>query len=338
MPDGSTGVRQTRQWHDSGMRPELLSRRALLRAGALGAGGLLAAAASSCTRALSATRLTLATGGSGGVYYALGSALADVWQRELGLSQRPAVLTSAGSPENLSLLASGRADVIFSAADVVEGAGGPPDRAPQALARVYDDALQMVVPSGSPITDVAGLRGRRVSLGATDSGVLVMARRVLDAAGLAPDRDLQAVQLGIDASVAALRGGRIDAFFWSGGLPTGAVAALATTQPIRLLDLLPQVAALRRRYPVYDVGTVATGTYGITAPVTTVLVRNFLLVAASMPDELAGALVAALFAQREVLVKASSAGRAIDTRSAIGTQPVPLHPGAQRYYRDAKDG
>ena len=320
------------------MGPHRLSRRTLLTAGALGAGALLAATSSGCTRALSGARLTLATGGSGGVYYALGSALADAWQRELGLSRRPVVLTSAGSPENLSLLTSGRADVIFSAADVVEGAGGPPDRAPRALARVYDDALQMVVPAASPITDVTGLRGRRVSLGATDSGVLVMARRVLDAAGLVPDRDLRAVQFGIDASVAALREDRIDAFFWSGGLPTGAVAALAAAQPIRLVDLLPQIPSLRRRFPVYDVGTVATGTYGIPAPVTTLLVRNFLLVAANMPDELAGALVAALFAQRELLVKASSAGRAIDTRSAIGTQPVPLHPGARRYYRDAKDG
>jgi hypothetical protein len=152
-----------------------------------------------------------------------------------------------------------------------------------------------------------------------------------------PDRDLSAVQLGIDASVAALRAGQIDSFFWSGGLPTGAVAALAAAQPIRLVDLLPQIPALRRGYPVYDVGTLATGTYGIPAPVSTLLVRNFLLVAAGMPDELAGALIAALFARRDLLVKASSAGRAIDARSAIGTQPVPLHPGAQRYYRDAKD-
>lgn len=319
------------------MRPERLTRRVLLRAGVLGTGALLTGAATGCARHLADTPLTLATGGSGGVYYALGSALADVWQRELGLARRPVVLTSAGSPENLSLLASGRADVVFSAADVVEGAGGPPQRAPRALARVYDDALQMVVPASSPIADVTGLRGRRVSLGATDSGVLVMARRVLDAAGLVADRDLNAVQLGIDGSVAALREGRIDAFFWSGGLPTGAVAALAAAQPIRLVDLLPQIPALRRAYPVYDVGTVPTGTYGIPEPVTTLLVRNFLLVAASMPDDLADALVAALFAQREVLVRASSAGRAIDARSAIGTQPVPLHPGAQRYYRDAKE-
>ncbi|MBO0851202.1 MAG: C4-dicarboxylate ABC transporter substrate-binding protein, partial [Pseudonocardia sp.] len=94
---------------------------------------------------------------------------------------------------------------------------------------------------------------------------------------------------------------------------------------------------VRRRYPVYDVGTIPAATYAIPAPVTALLVRNFLLVAAEMPDELAGDLVAAMFAERDRLVRANPAGRAIDTRSAIGTQPVPLHPGAESYYRSTKD-
>jgi TRAP-type uncharacterized transport system substrate-binding protein len=85
------------------------------------------------------------------------------------------------------------------------------------------------------------------------------------------------------------------------------------------------------------VGTVPAATYGIGRPVTTLFVRNFLLVAAEQPDELAAALVSGLFAARDRLVAANPAGRAIDTRSAIGTQPVPLHPGAERFYRSAKD-
>jgi hypothetical protein len=82
---------------------------------------------------------------------------------------------------------------------------------------------------------------------------------------------------------------------------------------------------------------VPAATYGIPAPVTTLFVRNFLLVAAELPDDLAGGLVAAMFAERDRLVRANPAGRAIDTRSAIGTQPVPLHPGAERFYRSAKE-
>ncbi len=273
------------------------------------------------------------------MYYALGGALAEAWQRELQLAERPTVRGSAGSPENLAVLAGGLADVVFSAADVVDGAAAvPPERAPRALARVYDHVVQLVVPADSPITEVAALRGRRVSLGATDSGVTVIANRVLAAAGLAAERDLTALRLGIDDSVIALREGGLDAFFWSGGLPTGGVAALASARPIRLLDLGPIVPALRGAYPVYDVGTVPASLYRIAEPVATVLVRNFLLVAASMPDDLAAALVAALLEQRELLVAANSAGRAIDRRSAIGTQPVPLHPGARRYYQGTKIG
>jgi TRAP transporter TAXI family solute receptor len=115
------------------------------------------------------------------------------------------------------------------------------------------------------------------------------------------------------------------------------LSALAAARPIRLLDLSAVVPAIRASYPVYEVGTVPAATYGISDPVTTLLVRNFLLVAAEMPNDLAGALVAGMFAAQDRLVAANPAGRAIDTRSAIGTQPVPLHPGAERFYRSAKD-
>ena len=316
------------------------SRRAVLRAGAAAAlGTLVGAGAQGCGSAFASTRLTLGTGGSQGVYYTLGGALADAWRDRLELAERPVVRATAGSVENLALLAGGAVDVIFSAADVADPAltaSSPAGRAPRALGRIYDDALQVVVPADSPVTQLAELRGRRVSIGATDSQVIVATRRLLSAAGVSPAHDLSASTLGIDASVQALRTGAIDAFFWSGGLPTGGLAALATLRPIRLLDLLAVVPAVRAKYPVYDVGTVPAATYGIPGPVTTLFVRNFLLVAAELPDELAGDLVAAMFAERDGLVRANPAGRAIDTRSAIGTQPIPLHPGAERFYRSAK--
>jgi uncharacterized protein len=316
------------------------SRRAVLRAGAAASLAALLGAAQGCGGRFGGTRLTLGTGGSQGVYYTLGGALADAWHDELRLAERPAVRTTAGSVDNLQLLAAGAVDVIFSTADVADTAltaPGPPRRAPRALARIYDDALQVVVPADSPITRLADLRGRRVSVGATDSQVIVTADRLLSAAGLSAQHDLSATQLGIDESIIALRYGTIDAFFWSGGLPTGGLSALAGARPIRLLDLSPVVPAIRASYPVYDVGTVPAAMYGIPEPVTTLFVRNFLLVAAEMPDELAGALVAGMFAAQDRLVAANPAGRAIDTRSAIGTQPVPLHPGAERFYRSAKD-
>jgi hypothetical protein len=278
------------------------------------------------------------TGGSQGVYFALGTALAQGWQHSLGLTGPPSVRTTAGSVDNLALLAGGAVDVVFSAADVADDQLRRPTtqgRELRALARIYDDALQVVVPAGSPITRVTDLRGRRVSIGATDSGVIVMAHRLLEVAGLAPS-ELTASTLGIDESVAALRAGHIDAFFWSGAITTKGVADLAAVEPIRLLDLAPQKDALRARYPVYDMRTVPAGTYRIGSAISTLFVRNFLLVTAAMSDDLAGALVAGLFEAADLLIRANAAGRAIDARSAIGTQPVPLHPGALRYYRDTK--
>ncbi|MGQ0572612.1 MAG: TAXI family TRAP transporter solute-binding subunit [Pseudonocardia sp.] len=312
-----------------------LTRRAFL--GVLGAGLL-----TGCAGPFVGTRLRVATGGTRGVYFALGSALAVAWQERLGLDAQPEVLSTAGSVANLGLLASGAADAAFSQVDTVaeqfEGADPAGPRVPRALARIYDDVVHVVVPAASPAGTVAGLRGTRVSVGAENSGVSVIARRLLDAAGLRPETDLQAVQLGINESVAALREGSIDAFFWSGGLPTAGVSELALTTPIRLLDLQDLLPAVQARFPVYAPGTVPARTYAIPDPVTTLVVRNVLLVTAAMPDDLAEALVGTLFSDQAQLARASAAALTIDTRAAIGTQPVPLHPGAERFYRAAKTG
>ncbi|WP_433279862.1 TAXI family TRAP transporter solute-binding subunit [Pseudonocardia xinjiangensis] len=312
----------------------VMGRRAVLRGlGALGVLGGLAA----CSSPYAGTRLTLATGGTQGVYFRLGNALADAWQRKLGLDLRPGVLSTAGSVDNLRLLADGGADVVFSqvdtAADQLERSTPGDPRAPRALARIYDDVVHVVVRASSPATTLAGLRGARVSIGAPDSGVYVIATRLLRAAGLVPDTDLQAQQLGINESVAAMESGAIDAFFWSGGVPTEGVSRLATTLPIRLLDLEDVVKEVRAAFPAYAPGTVPATTYGIPAPVTTLLVRNFLLVAASMPDDLANALVKGMFEAQPELALASPSALTIDPRAAIGTQPVPLHPGAERFFR-----
>ncbi|GAA3240911.1 TAXI family TRAP transporter solute-binding subunit [Pseudonocardia petroleophila] len=316
-----------------------VSRRTVLAAlAAAGAVGALPG----CAAPFAQTRLRLATGSARGVYYRLGSALARSWRAELGLVRTPVVLTTAGSLENVALLADGAAEVVFSqvdaAAERLVGIAADDPAAPRALARIYDDVLHVVVPADSPITTVSGLRGARVSVGAADSGVSVVARRLLDAAGLGAS-DVQGVQLGLDDSVDAMAEGSVDAFFWSGGLPTPAVEQLAAVVPIRLLDLTEDgvLDAVRRRFPVYAPGTVpARGYPGITTPVTTMLVRNLLLVAAAMPDDLARSLVEVLFAEQEQLAQAGPAALTIDPRAAIGTEPVLLHPGAEQFYRSER--
>ena len=141
-------------------------------------------------------------------------------------------------------------------------------------------------------------------------------------------------RLDLAGSVAALRAGDVDAFFWVGALPTTTVADLAAAVPLRLLDLEPVLDALRARYPVYAPGTVLAGTYRIADPVATLLVRNVLLVDADLDAGLVEALTAALFAEQQRLADATQAARTVDARSAILTQPVPLHDGALRWFSD----
>ena len=315
-----------------------LRRRTVLRG--LGAAGLLAALPS-CSAPLADVRLTIATAGNRGVYYALGTALAEAWRDGLGLAVAPTVIPTGGSVENLQRLAAGTADVVFSQVDVAKeyaAVGVDAPRAPRALARIYDEYVHIVVPSASPITTPAQLRGARVSVGARNSGIYFTVQRLLSAIGLSPETDLRASYLSVDASTAALQRGEIDAFFWIGALPTPQVTALASPSfPIRLLDLEDVAGQVRAMYKEYAEGTVPAGTYSIAAPITTLLVRNFLLVAAGMADDLAYSLVDVLFRYQPQLARRNVAALTIDLRAAIGTQPVPLHPGAERYFRAAKN-
>lgn len=315
----------------------VMDRRTALRG--LGAIGLLAAFPA-CSSPYADVRLTLATGAEQGVYYMLGTALAQAWRDRLGFVTPPDVRSTAGSVDNLRLLAEGRADVVFSqvdtAADQLANLSPDDPRTPRALARIYDDVVHVVVPESSPVATLAGLRGARVSVGAPDSGTSVIATRLLEVAGLSPERDLDVRRLGIKESVDAMRDGAVDAFFWSGGLPTKGITDLADAVPIRLLDLSDVLGAVRAAYPVYTPGTVPAMSYDIPEPIVTVLVRNVLLVGTGMADDLAYALVDTLFRAQQQLTRASPAALRIDLRAAIGTQPMPLHPGAERYFKAAK--
>ena len=319
-----------------------VSRRALL--GGLGGLALLGPLAA-CATSYPDLRLTVATGNRSGTYFLLGGALATAWRDALDMRTPPAVTPTDGSIDNLQLLADRRADVVFNqidtAADWYAHTAHTDPQAIRSLARIYDDVLHIVVPAASSVTTVAQLRGKRVALGSPGSGVEFLARLMLQALGISPDRDLTVFPLGLDDSPAALRDGRIDAFFWSGGLPVRGIADLAASMPLRLLSLQDtlhdDLRAIHRAYPEYASGTIPAGTYGLSQPVITLLLHNVLLVRAEMPDAVAYALVAALFAKQDQIATASPNALTIDMRAAIGTEPVPLHPGAERWFRDARN-
>jgi len=318
--------------------------------GGLGAvlGGTLAGAAAGLPLAGCARRpeyrpgpLRIATGGAGGVYYAYGQGIAGAVRADLpGLV--PEVLSTGASVDNLRLIGAGRAEVAFTLADSAAAAlrGQPPfdtALAVTALARLYENYLHVVVRVDGPVGDLAGLAGRRVSLGASGSGTEVIANRLLGVLGVDPLRDLSAVQLGVDDSAAQLAAGALDAFFFSGGLPVAAVTDLSRRVAIRLLDVSAVVAKLRLAYgEFYAERTIPVSAYGLPAAVTTIGVPNYLVVGGAMAEPLAYRLTRLLFTRRDMLSAAHPEARRLDRGAAIATYPLPLHPGAARYYREAK--
>ncbi|SCE68008.1 hypothetical protein GA0070618_0109 [Micromonospora echinospora] len=278
-------------------------------------------------------RIRIATGSPTAVYHAFGESLATILNRELPGVQASVVVTAA-SAENVHLVATGSAELGFTQADVLSGA---PNAHPGvvAVARVYDDLLHLVTTAGSPVRTLADLRGRRVSVGAPGSGTGITAGRLLDVAGL-DGGVVRRERLGLDDSVSALREGRLDAFFFSGGLPVRAIEQLAGATGIRLVDLGEWTEPLRRSHrEVYVSRDIPSSAYGAD-PVTTVANPNYLVVGADVPEALVREVTRLLMERREELAAAHPAAGRMSARSAIATVPLPLHPGAAAWYRENK--
>lgn len=286
------------------------------------------------------TELTIATGGTGGVYYPLGGGLADVISDNIEGYSATISETNA-SVDNMLLIADGGADIAFTlgdtAADAVAGTGtdfeGNPITA-CALGRIYDNFTQLVSSTEAGIATVADLEGKRVSLGSPGSGTEIIALRILEAAGLDPDADIEREQLGVDETVEALRDGTIDAGFWSGGLPTGALVDYATTGDMVLVPTGEHAAAMADAYGEYYIeDTIPANTYeGQAEDVETVVVPNVLVVNTSMDETLQHDLTALLFDQKDALVSVHPAADAINLEMAQDVAFMDICPGSQAYY------
>ena len=286
-------------------------------------------------------RFSIAGGGVTGVYYSFGAELASEFSARFG-----SVVTvdeTNGSVDNLQRVGDGRALLGFAqsdaAADAVAGAGAFPEPVPvAAIARLYDEYVHVVVRSDSDIARLSDLEGRAVSLGASGSGVNLVARRVLDAAGVSP-ADVTDQELGLAESISELRAGSIEAFFWVGGLPTPGLSELFADTPSRLLSIesttVDRVNA--EHGGVYRLAEFPIGAYGRAEATATMTVPNYLMVADSASDDEVIALLAALFDSRSRIAADVPAAALLDRRQAIFTDPVNLHPGAVSYYRDARD-
>jgi TRAP transporter TAXI family solute receptor len=198
--------------------------------------------------------------------------------------------------------------------------------------------MHFVTLAGSGITRVADLRGRVVSVGSPGGGGTVQAERILLAAGLDPRRDLRVQNLGVAQAVDALKDGKLDAFFWSGGLPTAAVLDLVNTAGIsaRLLPLDDVLPALQKQHGemLYYRATIPRDVYGMEADVPVVAVANMLVVSETMPEPLAHDITRVLFEHQPTLAGIHPQARELSLDTALTGATIPFHPGAIRYYRE----
>jgi uncharacterized protein len=289
-------------------------------------------------------RLSIATGGTGGVFYPYGGGIAKIISENLPGVEATVEVTAA-SIDNLKFLKQGTSDIAFTMADIAQDAlqsrdafttfGAVPLRT---LAVLYSSYTHLVATEESGITSVAQLKGHVVSVGAAGSGTTTLALRILQAAGLDSKRDVRRQNLGVAQSVDAMKDGKIDAFFWNGGLPTASVLDLVNTPGIKVRfistdTLLPRLEQMFGP-GLYYAERIPKMTYKMDADASVVAVANLLVVPDTMADPLAYDITRILFDKQRDLAAIHPQARTLNLKAAVSGSPIPFHPGAIRFYRE----
>jgi uncharacterized protein len=306
-----------------------------------------ASAASIALRSLpafaQAKTMSIGTGGTGGVYYPLGGAIANVLTKNLPGLQATAEVTG-GSVDNLKLIASGQSELGFSMADAALDAFNGQDKfrskVPlRTLLVLYPNRMHVVTVEGTGIEKMSDLKGKRVSTGSPGSATEVMAFRVIEAAALDKDKDMKRERLSVAESVNALKDRKIDAFFWVGGVPTAAVTDLAATPGLKMKlidhgDLVEKMNAKHGK--LYTASTIPAGSYpGYTVANQNADVWNILITGDKMSDDDAYKIVKTLVERKADLVAVHKDAESFALANQIQERsPVPFHPGALRYFQE----
>lgn len=287
------------------------------------------------------SNLSIATGGTGGTYYPLGGGIAELINTHVEGYQAVAEATGA-SEENVALVFQGESDIAFALADTAfqaySGSGnfeGRPIPSLRALGAVYPNALHLVTLAGSGIETLEDLRSARVSIGAPGSGTAISAEALLSANGISLD-ELSVQRLDFNETAAALRDGQIDAGFWSAGPPTASILDLATTRDVRLVSLTEaQIAAAQELDPSYAPYTMSAGTYpGQDEEVLALSTPNLLIVDESLDETLVYEVTKTIFEHVDDLIAIHPAANDTTVAFSLASTPIPLHPGAVRYYQE----
>jgi TRAP transporter TAXI family solute receptor len=309
-----------------------------LMAGMLGA-AMVAGVAIAQIKAIS-----IATGGTGGVYYPLGGGLANVLSKEIPGLQATAEVTG-GSVDNLKLINSGQSELAFVMADAALDALNGEDKFKgskvpvRTLMVLYPNQMHVVTIEGTGIDKLADLKGKRVSTGSPGSATEVMAFRVIEAGGLDKDKDMKRERLGVAESVNAIKDRKIDAFFWVGGLPTAAVTDLAATPGVKMkmIDHSEVVDKMNAKHgKLYAASLIKAGVYpSQDKDNKNTVVWNILVANASLPDEMAYKVVKTMIEKKADLVAVHQEAKSFSLDNQIkSNSSIPWHPGAVKYFAE----
>jgi len=292
--------------------------------------------------------MSIGTGGTGGVYYPLGGAIANVLSKNLPNMQATAEVTG-GSIDNLKLIASGQSEMGFSMADAVLDAYNGVEKFKgnkvplQALLVVYPNRMHVVTVEGTGIEKISDLKGKRVSTGSPGSATEVMAFRVIEAAGLDKDKDMTRERLGVAESVNAIKDRKIDAFFWVGGIPTAAVTDLAATPGLKmkLVDHADVVDKMNAKYgKLYSKGVIKGGSYpGYDKDNQIAEVWNIIVTGNKMSNDDAYTIVKTLVEKKDDIVAVHKEAQSFSLDNQVADRsPIPFHPGALKYFKEKGKG
>ncbi|MBT9175767.1 MAG: hypothetical protein DDT20_00067 [Firmicutes bacterium] len=291
--------------------------------------------------------LSIATGGTGGVYYPLGGALAKILNAEIRNMEASARVTGA-SVANAHLLATAGAegvelafmqnDIAYYSFNGLEMFKGRKNDQIRGIATLYPEVIQVIATEASGIRSVRDLVGKRVAVGAKGSGTEANARQILGAFGIQYAALAKVEYLPFGDATAQIRDGHLDAAFVTAGIPTAAVTELAHGIAVTLVTLTgPEIDALRTAHPFYTKHTVPAETYrGLAAPVETVAVRAMIAVKGNLPERQVYEITRALFKRLDVFGAAHVRGKDLSLATARDAMPIPLHPGAERFFRERR--
>ena len=294
------------------------------------------------TASYSAEFINVLTGGTSGVYYPLGVALSQTYGKAMPAAKISVQATKA-SAENLNLLQAGRGELAFTLGDALSDAWKGDEEAGfktplkklRGVAGIYPNYIQIIASADSGIKTLADLKGKRISVGAPKSGTELNARAVFKAAGLTYKDFSKVEYLPFGESVELMKNRQLDATLQSAGLGVASLRDLATAVKIVVIPVPAEVVA-KVGDAAYQPGVIPAKTYeGQTADVPTAAVQNFLVTHEGVPAETVYQMTKSMFENLDQLTAAHAAAKAIQKESAAKNMPVPLHPGAEKYYREA---